>query len=62
MKDLEKDVSTSKALVVESETKRASLQLDLRNASSRLQEEQFRARQFADEVITENRQLRDEIA
>ena len=62
MKDLEKDVSTSKALVVESETKRASLQQDLRNASSRLQEEQFRARQFADEVITENRQLRDEIA
>jgi hypothetical protein len=62
LKDLEKDVSTSKALVVESETKRASLQQDLRNASSRLQEEQFRARQFADEVITENRQLRDEIA
>jgi hypothetical protein len=44
LKDLEKDVSTSKALVAESEAKRASLQQELRNASTRMQEEQYRAR------------------
>jgi hypothetical protein len=59
---LEKDVSTSKALVAESEGKRVTLQQDLRNASTRLQEEQFKAKLFSDELINENRQLRDDIA
>ena len=39
-----------------------TLQQDLRNASTRLQEEQFKAKLFSDELIIENRQLRDDIA
>ena len=62
LKDLEKDVSTHKALVNESESKRTMLQQDLQRASTRLQEEQYKAKVFADEVILENRQLREEIA
>jgi hypothetical protein len=62
LKDLEKDVATNKALVNESEQKRTGLQQDLQKASHRLQEEQYKAKQFADEVILENRHLRDEIA
>ena len=38
------------------------LQQDFQRASTRLQEEQYKAKVFADEVILENRQLREEIA
>ena len=47
--------------MVESEGKRASLQQELRNAATRLQDEQVKARERQEEVTGENRMLRDEI-
>ena len=62
LKDLEKDVQNSQALVHDSEQKRALLQQHINQSALTLKQDADNNRRYQDELANENNQLREQLA
>ena len=62
LKDMERDVQSSQALVHDSEQKRVQLQQHIQQTAGKMHDEAIKNKTYQDELIRDNRQLQDEVA